>query len=155
MGTQREVVGTRRARHALVLKSVSLATCALFGCTGTAKRETAILISAVDGFRRAEAAAKNAEATRVAAVTCTDESVCDAKRACVAAIDPTTRALSLKEEVERRVQDIESKRMPVDSPEARGLPGKLDEAEALLKDGRQKMASCDRKLAELQLRFGM
>jgi hypothetical protein len=112
-------------------------------------------MAAVDSFRLAESGSKNAQAKQVASVACTDQSVCDAKRACVAAIDPTTRALSLKEEVERGVGDIESKRVAVDSPEARSLPGKLDEAEALLKDGRLRMSACDRKLAELQVKLGM
>jgi len=125
-----------------------------FACTDTGKRETAILTAAVDGYRRADSASKPTQATRVAAVACTDERVCDAKRACVAAIDPTTRALSLKDEVEQSVRDIEAKRISVDSPAARVLPAKLGEAEALLNDGRQKMSTCDRKLAELEVKIG-
>ena len=142
-------------RHAVALLSVIFFLLALLACNGAAKREAAMLIAAVDAFRRAEGASKNAQAARVAAVACTDERVCDAKRACVAAIDPTARALTLKDDVERSVEGIEGKRIAVDSAEARGLPAKLDEAEALLNDGRQKMSSCDRKLAELQVDLGM
>ena len=126
----------------------------LLGCSSDAKRQAAVLAAAVDSFRRAETDSKNAEAKRVAAVACTDEAVCDAKRACVAAVDPTARALLLKKEVEQSVEAIESKRVPSDSPEARDLPAKLDEAEKLLSSGRQMMSACDRKLAELELRFG-
>jgi len=125
------------------------------GCSGSAKREAAILIAAVDAFRRAESPAKEAGAKRVAAVACTDDRVCEARRACVSAIEPTAQALMLKEEVERSVASIESKTLAPDSPEARGLPAKLDKAERLLSDGRVGMAACDRRLAELQLQLGM
>jgi hypothetical protein len=137
-------------RTALIVFGVSL-----FACSGGAKREAAILVAAVDTFRRAETASKDTEAKRVAAVACTDASVCEAKRTCVAAIEPTARALLLKKQVERSVAGIEGKRIAPDSPEVRELPAKLEEAERLLSDGRQMMSACDRKLAELELRFGI
>jgi hypothetical protein len=128
---------------------------ALTVCSNAAKREAAVLIAAVDGYRHAEGVSKAAEAAKVARAPCTDEKVCAAKRACVEAIDPTARALSLKEEVAAGVTDIERKRVSADSPEARALPAKLDEAEKLLNEGRLKMSACDRTLAELQLQHGI
>ena len=82
-------------------------------------------------------------------MTCSDAEVCAAKQACLAAIDPTTRALSLKDEVAARVVDIQAKRLAPDAPEADALPGKLDQAELLLREGRAKMTVCDAKLAAL------
>src|SRR5215472_73555 len=92
---------------ALFLFGMSLV--AFPACTGTAKREAAILIAAVDAFRRAESASKETEVKRVAAVACSDDKVCDAKRTCVSAVEPTARALMLKEEVERSIASIEGK----------------------------------------------
>jgi hypothetical protein len=90
----------------------------------------------------------------VAGVACTDAKVCTAKRACLAAIDPTARALALKDEVVRRVADLEEKRLSPESPEAQALPGKLDEAERLLREGRAKMPDCEKQLTDLQLEYG-
>jgi hypothetical protein len=123
-------------------------------CTSTAKRETATLAEAVDRYRRASGLAKDGDGQAVAALSCTDARVCAAKQSCVAAIDPTTRALALKDEVALRLADIEQKRLAPDSTEAQALPGKLDEAERLLKEGRARMAECDAKLAELQATVG-
>jgi hypothetical protein len=131
-----------------------LSVAAVAACTSAGKREAASLNAAVEMWRRADDASKGAPSGAVAAVACTDERVCAAKRACVEAIEPTTRALALKDEVTRRLADLEQKRLAPDSPEAQALPGKLDEAERLLKDGRAKMTACDGKLAELRLTFG-
>lgn len=123
-------------------------------CTSAAKRETATLTEAIDRYRHAQGPAKETDGQAVAAVPCTDARVCAAKQACVAAIDPTTRSLALKDEVARSLSDIEQKRLAPDSGEAQALPGKLDEAERLLKEGRARMADCDAKLAELQATYG-
>jgi hypothetical protein len=81
--------------------------------------------------------------------------VCDAKRACLAAIQPTAQALALKEEVAARIEDLQSKRLSPDSPEAQALPGKLDLAARLLSEGRAKMPECEKKLADLRLASGV
>jgi hypothetical protein len=140
------------AAHAPVL-SLALAL-ALAACTGTGKREAASLAEAVDRYRRADDASKEAQGRAVDAVACTDPRVCDAKQACLAAIEPTTRALALKDEVTRRLGDLEQKRLAPDSPEAQALPAKLDDAERLLKEGRAKMTACDARLAELRTQLG-
>jgi hypothetical protein len=144
-------------RSAAVLASafvvLALAT-ASAACTGAGKREAASLSEAVDRYRHADDASKETQGRAVAAVACTDQRVCDAKQTCLAAIEPTTRALALKDEVMHRLGDLEQKRLAPDSPEAQALPGKLDEAERLLKDGRAKMTACDAKLAELRTQLG-
>jgi hypothetical protein len=126
----------------------------VIGCTGTAKREADSLASAVEAYRRTEGPMKPARARAVSEVTCTDARVCDAKGDCVAAVDAATRALALKDEVAARVGDIEHGTLDRESPEAQALPGKLDEAERLLKEGRDRMQLCDEKLTKLRVEVG-
>jgi hypothetical protein len=127
----------------------------LVGCTGAGKHEAASLVNAVDAFRHAPGSAKARQGKAVSDVPCSDTRVCGAKQACVAAIEPTVRALGLKDEVAARVSDIEKGILAKDSPEAQALPGKLDEAEKLLTDGRAKMQTCDAKLTDLHIDFGV
>jgi hypothetical protein len=128
----------------------------LVSCTGAGKHEAASLVNAVDAFRHAPGgSAKAQRAKAVSDVPCSDTKVCDAKQACVAAIEPTVRALALKDEVAARVADIEKGTLAKDSPEAQALPGKLDEAEKLLTDGRARMQACDAKLTDLHIDFGV
>jgi hypothetical protein len=130
--------------------------CALLAaaCTPSAKGETSALSSAVDRWRRAEGPGKETAGRAVGAVACSERQVCEARQACVAAIEPTARALALKDEVTARLAEVEGKRLAPDSPEARALPEKLDEAQRLLEEGRAHMADCDAKLAALQVAFG-
>jgi hypothetical protein len=128
---------------------------ALLACSGSVKRETALLVAAVDRYERADDASKGTQLQAVAAVACSAAQVCDAKRACLAAMDPTAQALALKEEVAARIEDLQNKRLSQDSPEAQALPGKLDLAAKLLKEGRAKMPACERKLADLRIASGV
>jgi hypothetical protein len=132
-----------------------LATLASAACTGPGKHEAASLVNAVDAFRHATGPAKAQRGQAVADVQCSDAKVCEAKLACVAAIEPTVRALALKDEVTARVADIEKGTLAKDSPEAQALPGKLDEAERLLTDGRARMQVCDSRLTDLHVDFGV
>jgi hypothetical protein len=133
---------------------VLLLVAAGVACTATAKREADALASAVEAYRRTEGPMKPARARAVSEVTCSDARVCDVKTVCAAAVDATTQALALKEEVAARIGDIEHGALDRSSPEAQALPGKLDEAERLLKEGRDKMRVCDEKLAKLRLEIG-
>jgi len=143
------------------MTSVRTRSCALVaallapGCTGAGKHEAASLVSAVDEFRHAPGPAKAQRGQAVVDLHCSDAKVCDAKQACVAAIEPTVRALALKDEVTARVADLEKGTLAKDSPEAQALPGKLDEAEKLLTDGRAKMQACDSRLTDLHVDFGV
>jgi len=136
------------------LRYILVVTVALAACSGPGKREATTLTDAVDRYRRADDASKESQGKAVGAVACTDSRVCEAKQACVAAIEPTTRGLALKDEVARLLVEIEQKRLAPDSSEAEALPGKLDEAERLLKDGRAGMAQCDARLTDLRVAFG-
>ena len=141
------------ARRALALWVAAVAAAA--GCTsGAGRRETAALLNAVDGYRNAAVAAKGARAQAVGAVACSEASVCEARKVCVDAMEPTTRALALKDEVAARLADIEGHRLPPDDPQAAVLPAKLDEAQHLLESGRAKMTDCERRLADLRVQYG-
>jgi hypothetical protein len=124
-------------------------------CGSPGKREASDLIDAVDRYRRADGPSKDALGQAVSTLACTDSRVCEAKVACVAGIEPTTRALALKDEVARRLGDLEQKRLATDSPEVQALPAKLDEAERLLRDGRARMTACDARLTDLRVAFGV
>ena len=140
----------RLRTFALVL-AIPLAAMALPACTGSAKREAAALTEAVDRFSRSSS---TAQAEAVDSLPCTDERVCEAKRVCMQALDPTARALALKDEVSQRLTDLEAARLAADSAVAQALPGKLDEASRLLTEGHSKMRECDTKLTDLKLTFG-
>ncbi len=127
---------------------------AALACTGSAKRESAALEDAVDRYRSADDAAKTERAHGIAALACTDAAVCEAKRACLDAVEPTTRALLLKDEVTHRLADLEQKQLAPDSAEAQALPDKLDQATRMLQEGRSKMAECDKKLVDLRVLYG-
>jgi hypothetical protein len=144
-----------KATSALGLLVVALSLGSTLGCTNAGKHEAASLVQAVDAYRHASGPVKAQRAQAVGQVACTDAKVCDAKAACVAAIDPTLKALALKDEVTARVADLEKGVLAKDSPEAQALPGKLDEAERLLKDGRAKMDACDNKLTDLHIDYGV
>jgi len=146
IGPGLEITGRRKGGKIFVLLVVA---CTLGACAGSARRESAALADAVDRYRRAENGSKASQGQSVLAVACTNAEVCAAKQACLAAVDPTTRALALKDEVAARLVDLQAKRLAPDAPEADALPGKLDEAERLLREGRAKMADCDAKLVLL------
>jgi hypothetical protein len=142
-------LAAKNTRHLGVLLLVAAA------CAPPAKHETAALAAAVDRFRRADNASKADLAATTAAVPCTDPAVCAAKDACVAAMGPTARALVLKDDVARKLDDIEHGKLSADSPEAKSLAAKLDEAEKLLAEGRAKWSSCERSLGELRIQYGV
>jgi hypothetical protein len=128
---------------------------AAIACQGNAgRRESASLAEAVDRYRNAEEGAKSERAQGVLALACSDATVCDVKRICMAAIEPTTKALALKNEVAQRLNELDQKKLSPDSPELAALPDKLEEATRLLQEGRTKMLECDKRLAELRVQFG-
>jgi hypothetical protein len=138
--------------RALACFSAIPLTMGLWACTGSAKREAAALTEAVDRFSRSS---NTAEAAAVDAVECSDERVCAAKRVCTEAIDPTARALALKDEVGQKLADLEAARLAPDSSVAQELPLKLDEASRLLTEGHAKMHECDAKLTDLRVTYGL
>lgn len=145
-------MGCRATSALLPLAALCLA---LSACANTAKREAGALVTAVDAYRHALGPEKAVLGKAVEAVACTDARVCAAKEACVAAIQPTVAAIALKDQVAAGVTAIERDAMAPDAPEARALPGKLDEAERLLREGREKMSECDARLTDLHVDLGV
>jgi exonuclease VII small subunit len=137
-----------------VRRSALLAVILLAACEASAKREATSLDEAVDQYRRAEGSSREAASAAVGALSCSAPDVCDAKKACVDAIGPTTRALALKEEVARVLDAMQRDAGTLEPDGARDLPAKLDEATALLREGREKMGDCERKLGDLRARYG-
>ena len=137
----------------LALAFVAFAAC-VSACSVSPKREAVTLVAAMDRYQRDANGAKVADVQAVAAVACSDGQVCETKRACLDAIEPTARALALKDEVSARVDDLQAKKLAPDAPEAQSLPGKLEQATKLLNEGRAKMPLCERKLADLRVAYG-
>jgi hypothetical protein len=148
--------GARPLRAAGMARRVIVLALGVAGvaCGSSARRETSALVDAVDRYRQADNMWKPTQAHAVGALPCSATSVCEAKRVCLEAIDPTTRALALKDEVTARLADIEQKRLAPAAAEAASLPGKLDEAARLLEAGRAKMTECERRLADLRIEYG-
>ena len=124
-------------------------------CSDDAKRETASLAAAMERYQRAETVQKATVAGDVRAVVCGNAEVVAAKTTCVAAIDATVKALSLKDEVEVGLDDLEQKRLTREEPRAKALGGKLAESERLLLEGRTGMRECEAKLLALRMKHGV
>jgi hypothetical protein len=152
MNRQDARVATREDSGAFA--RIALALLVMGGCHGSGKGEAAALDDAVDRYRRAEGTQKASESQTVADLSCTVPEVCDAKKACLAAMGPTTRALAIKDEVARMLVELQQKRLALDAATAEELPGKLDEATRLLQEGKAKMADCEKQLVDLRLHFG-
>lgn len=122
----------------------------LVACDSGERREAAVLAQAVERFHIAENPQKPSAVEALRAVPCSAAEVCRARDACLAAAEPTAKALRLKSEVEKGLAALEKGALAKDSPEARALPAKLDEAETLLKEGFQALPACDDQVAALK-----
>ncbi len=58
------------------------------------------------------------------------------------------------DEVSAKLADIEAARLAPDAAAAEELPGKLDDASRLLREGHAKMHECDAKLTDLKVTYG-
>ena len=138
-----------------VLSSMAVAVAVsvlLPACDAGARQEAAQVVAAVDRFRKAENAGKPAAVEAIRAVKCSATDVCKARDACLASAEATAKAMRLKSEVEQGLSGIEKDAAPRDSSEARALPAKLDEAEALLKEGFSLLPACDDEIMALKRR---
>lgn len=143
----------RVAIHVRLRRAVFVAACLGAGaCTTGARQEAAQVVEAVDRFRKADNPAKPAAVEALRAVKCSAADVCKARDACLASAEATAKAMRLKSEVEQGLDRVEKDAMPRDSEEARALPAKLDEAEALLKEGFSLLPACDDRIMDLKRR---
>jgi hypothetical protein len=134
----------------LGLASVLLLACMQTACNAGDRQEAAQVVEAVDRFRKADNAAKPSQVESLRAVKCTSADVCKARDACLASAEATAKALRLKSEVEQGLTAVEKGTLPRDSEAARALPAKLDEAEALLKEGFAALQPCDDQIMALK-----
>jgi hypothetical protein len=143
------------ARVAGVVGALALASAMSLACDGAAKREAASVVAAVDQFRRADNAARPARVEALRALQCSNADVCRARELCLASAEPTGKALSLKAEVEGALARVERGELPPTSPEAKALPGKLDEAQALLDRGHEALGACDDAILALKRTYAI
>ncbi len=121
------------------------------GCADPAKREAASVVAAVDRFRRAEYPGKPALLGPLKDVPCMDRDVCAAKDACVAHAEAMVLAITMKTEVQQRLDEPDAG--PLDLETRAALLTKLDDASHLLDKGRTLQASCDQKTLELKMKY--
>jgi hypothetical protein len=140
----------RSALAGACFASLVVAGAAIVGCSSGAKREAEAVAQTVERFRRGENPEKPALVENIRAVGCTAQDVCRARDACLASAEATSKALRLKSEVEAGLQGIEKGTVARDSAEALALPQKLDEAEALLKEGFERLPACDDQILALK-----
>jgi hypothetical protein len=133
-----------------VRRAILLLAC--WGCDGAERRDAETVAAAVQRFRSADLAATPAALEALRATPCVAADACEARRACVEAGEATASALTLKGEVKRGLDAIEAGRLAKDTPEARALPEKLDEAERLLKKGHEALPACDQRVLALKRR---
>jgi hypothetical protein len=128
---------------------------ALAACASTGKREAASLVAAVERFESVDPSAKTGAADVLRGAPSSDPEVSDAKASCLDGVDHTLRALALKAEVEAKLAELEHDAAPASDPAMQALPAKLDQSEALLKEGRSKMKECDSKVTALRMKYDL
>ena len=138
----------RDPRRAKRLVAVALLLAA--GCNPEAKQEADSLVRAMERFRKAENRDKPDMIGVVKNTKCSAADVCAARTECLAYADATAQALRLKRDVELSLLVLEADAMSKESAEAKALPGKLDEAERLLKEGFGHLQPCDDQLMALR-----
>jgi hypothetical protein len=136
----------KKTRLAIVL----LGTFMYCACDSGARQEARQVVEAVDRFRKADNVGKPAQVESLRAVKCSAEDVCKTRDACLASAEATAKALRLKSEVEQGLSAVEKGSLSRDSDAARALPAKLDEAEALLKEGFAALQPCDDQIMTLK-----
>ncbi len=125
--------------------------CALasIGCGDKTKAESASLLRLVDDLRLASNAAKREPLERLRATPCTAPELCAVRDACVDAWSHHVRANELSAEIRKR---IEPGPAPLSAPDREDLARKLLEANIELEQGKELMATCDSRVADLRIK---
>lgn len=127
-----------------------VAAAPLVGCDGAERRDAETVVAAVVRFRTADNESTPGAVLALRQTPCKADDACQAKEACLAAGEETTRALRLKAEVERSISALERGTLAKESPEAQALPKKLDEAEHALQKGHDGLPACDERVQALK-----
>ncbi len=122
----------------------------LVACDSAERRDAETVVVAVTRFRTADNASTPAMVDALKATPCHAPDVCKTRDDCAATGEATAKALRLKNEVAKALPALESGTLSKDSPEAKELPKKLDEAEVLLKQGHDGLAKCDEEVQALK-----
>ena len=135
---------------ALAVACFGSALLALAACDGAERRDAEVVVAAVTRFRTADHASTPAMVEALKATPCTAPEVCKTRDDCARTGESTAKALRLKAEVEKGLAALEQGTIAKDSPEAKALPQKLDDAERLLKEGHEGLAACDEQVQALK-----
>jgi hypothetical protein len=131
-----------------------IAIASLVACSH-AKEEARALVGAVDAYRMADNAHKGSAASAIETIDCTDAEVCAAKDACLKSARPTAKGLAIKDQVAKKFDDLEARRIAADADIAQTLPGQLDEASRLMAEGHDALAVCDQRVTALRMKHGI
>ena len=141
-------------KNVVVAVVVVLALAPACACTsGGARQEAAQVAEAMARFRKADNATKPSMVGTLRAVKCSATDVCQARDACLASAEATTRSLVLKSEVEQALVKIDAGTLSKESPEAQGLALKLDETSTLLDEGYKALPACDDAIMALKRKY--
>jgi hypothetical protein len=119
-------------------------------CDSADRQDAASVVSAIRRFRSADNASTPSAVDALKATPCSSDDACRTKQTCLVSGEATANALRLKSEVEQGLVDLERGTLAKDSPEAKEMPKKLDQAETLLKKGLEGLPACDEQVVALR-----
>ena len=122
-------------------------------CTSGDRTEAAQVAETMDRFRKAPNAGKPDMLAPLRKASCSATDVCQARDACLASADATSRSLVLKNEVEQALVQLDAGTLSRDSLEAQGLAAKLDESQKLLDEGFRLLPACDDQVIALKRKY--
>ncbi len=119
-------------------------------CNPEPRRQAARLLLAAEHFRRAQNIDKPQLIDEVRRTQCDPEPICRARELCLASFSPTADGLRRKAALDKALVEVKRGSLP-QTPEAlEGLSASLDEAEALLREGNDRLPPCDEALLALR-----
>lgn len=142
--------GPTKAVSRLRLALAAVGAVAVAACDGAERRDAETVLIGVNRFRTADFGTTPAAVDALKATPCTTPEACQTRDVCLAAGEPTAKALRLKAEVEKGLAALERGTLAKDSPQAQELPKKLDEADVLLQKGRSSLPACDEHVQALK-----
>ena len=125
----------------------------VLACDGPDRRDAERIVSLVGRIRSVEGSMTPTALAELKAAPCNLIEVCRTRDACLVSLEATSKALTLKSEVEIGVTAMELGKLQRESPEAKELAKKLDEASRLLDEGHERLPACDESLQGLHRRF--
>ncbi len=125
----------------------------LSACDGTERTESENLFHVIERFRVAENRDKPGLVKAIEDAPATSAGVGPAKAKCAFAAKQLSKAVSISNEVDVTLGQIEKDGKGKSDPRAEPLGRRLDEAEALLKEGHLAMQECETSLTPLRKKY--